>query len=153
MPGGARTPTPRVCPSTGPSAAGRSLDEVNTALVRRGLRMSSIFGSRRHEHFPDGLPWTCTLHYQRRRMTIAYYTEAGAEREPTLVEVLASVFEDAWRFHHVVDLVGFSAAFGHERDGRRAEWAYVACGDVVAGLRHLLDRDYLQIALALQGRP
>jgi hypothetical protein len=124
-------------------------DQPNTELVRRGLRMSTVFGARGHEHFPDDLPWTCTLHYERRRMTVAYYTNSELQEEPTVTEVLASLFEDAWRFHHVQDFVEFCARFGYERDSRRSEWAYVACGDAAARLRHLLHDDYAGIAVAL----
>jgi hypothetical protein len=63
--------------------------------------------------------------------------------------VLTSVFEDARRFQHVRDFVEFCAAFGYERDGRRSEWAYAACGDVAARLRHLFHDDYAGVAVTL----
>ncbi len=128
-----------------------AVDDAMRELAQRGLCMSTVFGARRNERFPDGLPWTCTLRYERRRMTTTYYTQARFEREPSVAEVLASLFEDAWRFEHAHDLIEFSGAFGHERDGRRAEWVYAACGDAAAGLRHLLDGDYRGVALALVG--
>jgi hypothetical protein len=134
-----------------PTARPPTVDQANTELVRRGLRMSTVFGARRHEQFPDGLPWTCTLRYKRRRMTIVYYTHPGFQEEPTVAEVLTSLFEDAWRFQHVRDFVEFCAAFGYDRDGRRSEWAYTACGDAAARLRHLMHDDYPGSAVALSG--
>ncbi len=68
-----------------------AIERANAELERRGVSMSMVFGARHREHFPDGLPWTCTLRYARRRMTIAYYTQPGLEQEPTVAEVLASL--------------------------------------------------------------
>jgi hypothetical protein len=126
-------------------------DHPELELVRRGLRMSTVFGARRRQHFPDGLPWTCTLRYERRRMVIAYYTQPGLQEEPTVAEVLASLLEDVWRFQHVHDFVEFCATFGYERDALRSEWAYVACGDAAARLRHLLRDHYAGKAVPLAG--
>jgi hypothetical protein len=56
-----------------------------------------------------------------------------------------------WRFQVVHDLIEFCATFGYERDSRRSEWAYAACGDAAAGLHRLLGGDYVEIAAALAG--
>jgi hypothetical protein len=126
-----------------------AIDRANRELVRLGLRMSTVFGARHGERFPDGLPWTCTLRYERRRMTIAYYTHPGFEQEPTAAEVLASLLQDGRDYEHVQDFVGFCDAFSYERDNRRSEWTYAACGDAAAGLRHLLADGYPMMAVAV----
>ena len=126
-----------------------AIDRANRELVRRGLRMSMVFGARHGEHFPDGLPWTCTLRYARRRMTIAYYTQPDLEREPTVAEVMASLFADARGYEEAEDFVEFCAAFNYERDRRRSEWTYVACADATARLRDLLRDDYPGIAVVV----
>ncbi len=128
-----------------------ALDEADRELVRRGLRMSAVFGVRRHEHFVDGLPWTCTLRYQRRRMTIGYYSDFSLQQEPTAAEVLVSLFQDAWRFQQVRDFVEFCGTFNYRRDSRRSEWTYAACRDAALRLQRLFDEDYLTMAVLLGG--
>ncbi len=128
--------------SAGDLNAMTAVDRANTELERRGLGMSTVFGARRHERFPDGLPWTCTLRYERRRMTVVYYAQPGLEREPTIAEVVASLFEDTHGYERVHDFVDFCAAFGYKRDSRRSEWAYAARGDANTRLRLLLHNGY-----------
>jgi hypothetical protein len=125
------------------------IDRANRQLVRLGLHMSTVFGARHRERFPDGLPWTCTLRYERRRMTIAYYTHPRFEQEPTAAEVLASLLKDGRDYEHVHDFVEFCDVFGYPRDRRRSEWIYGACGDAAAGLRHLLGDGYTRMAAAV----
>jgi hypothetical protein len=122
-------------------------ERANAELERRGVSMSMVFGARHQEHFPDGLPWTCTLRYARRRMTIAYYTPSGVEQEPTVAEVLASLFDDAREYERVDDFVEFCIAFGYPRDRRRSEWTYAARKDATMRLHHLLGDDYALMAL------
>ena len=74
--------------------------------------MSVVFGARRHEQFPDGLPWACTLQYGRRRTTVVHYTQPGLEQPPTAVEVLASLLEDARGYEHSRSFVDFCLALG-----------------------------------------
>lgn len=66
------------------------------------------------------------------------------------MKVLASLFEDAWRFQHAGDFVEFCDIFAYDRDGRRSEWAYAACGDVAARLRYLFQDDYAGVAVVLR---
>jgi hypothetical protein len=125
------------------------IDRANRELARLGLGMSTVFGARHHERFPDGLPWTCTLRYARRRMTIAYYAHPHFEQEPTVAEVLSSLLQDSRDYEQVQDFVEFCDTFNYQRDRRRSEWTYAACGDAVAGLRHLLGDDYTRMAVTV----
>jgi hypothetical protein len=124
-----------------------AIEQANAELERRGMSMSMVFGARRREHFPDGLPWTCTLRYARRRMTIAYYTQPGAEQEPTVAQVLASLFDDAREYEYADDFVEFCIAFGYPRDRRRSEWTYAAREDATRRLHHLLGDDFAVMAV------
>ncbi len=126
-----------------------AIERANAELERRGVSMSMVFGARHREHFPDGLPWTCTLRYARRRMTIAYYTQPGFEQEPTAAEVLASLFGDAREYEDADDFVEFCIAFGYPRDRRRSEWTYAARKDATTRLHHLLGDDYAVMAVVL----
>jgi hypothetical protein len=128
-----------------------AIERANAELERRGVTMSMVFGARRREHFPDGLPWTCTLRYARRRMTIAYYTQPGVEQEPTVAEVLVSLFGDSREYEDADDFVGFCIAFGYPRDRRRSEWTYAARKDATRRLHHLLGDDYAVMAVVLAG--
>ena len=128
-----------------------AIERADAQLERRGLHMSMVFGARHDEHFPDGLPWTCTLRYQRRRITIAYYTHPGLEYEPTAAEVLASLLKDASTYEHAPGFIEFCTAVGYERDRRRSEWTYVACRDAAARLHHLLAGDYAGITRLVTG--
>jgi hypothetical protein len=125
------------------------IDRANRRLARLGLHLSLVFGARHGERFPDGLPWTCTLRYRRRQMIIAYYTHPHFELEPTAAEVLASLLQDGHDYEHVQDFVEFCDAFNYQRDRRRSEWTYAACGDAAAGLRHLLGDDYTRMAVVV----
>jgi hypothetical protein len=125
------------------------IDRANRELARLGLRMSTVFGARHGERFPDGLPWTCTLHYERRRMAIAYYTHPLVEQEPTVAEVLASLLQDSRDYEHVLDFLEFCDAFHYQRDRWLSELTYAACGYVAVGLRHLLGDGYTRMAAAV----
>ena len=126
-----------------------ALDEADKELVRRGLRMSAVFAVRCHDHFPYGLPWTCTFRYQRRRMTIGHYSDFGLQQKPTAAEVLACLLQDARLFKEVGDYVEFCDTFNYGRDSRRSEWTYAACRDAALRLQHLLGADYQTMAVLL----
>ena len=112
--------------------------------------MSILFGARRHEQFPDGLPWACTLQYGRRRTTVVHYAQPGLEQQPTAVEVLASLLEDARGYEHSRSFVDFCVAFGFPRDHRRSEWTYAARRAAARKLRHVLADQYLPISQVVE---
>jgi hypothetical protein len=79
-------------------------------------------------------------------MTAVYYMQPGLEREPTAVEVLASLLEDVRGYEDAHDFVDFCRTFGFQRDRRRSEWTYSARGEAARNLLHVLGDEYPGVA-------
>lgn len=89
-------------------------------------------------------PWTVTLHYQGRRMTVPFWTGSGWTREPTASDVLECLLSDASSADESFD--EWCANYGESTDSRKAERNYKQVQAQTAKLRRLLGEDYEEAA-------
>lgn len=74
-------------------------------------------------------PWTVTLKFKRRRLTVPFWTGIALTNEPTAADVLACLISDTREF---IDRCGASfeewcSDFGYDTDSRQAETVYRQC--------------------------
>ena len=98
------------------------------------------YGAPYNESFPDSHPYTVTLRYQGRRMTVPFYTGLGWTKEPTATDVMECLLSDASSADQ--DFESWASDYGYDVDGRKAEKTYRAVVTQTAKLRKLLGADF-----------
>ncbi len=92
-------------------------------------------------------PWTVTLRYQRRQMTVNFWT-GSALGEPSTADVLECLFSDASGYDNARDFEDWAAEYGYDSDSRKAERIYKAVEKQTRKLRNLLGDDYEKLVYA-----
>jgi hypothetical protein len=103
------------------------------------------YGAPYRADWPDAHPYTVTLRYHRRRMTVPFYTGPGWNREPDVEDVMECLRSDA---SSVVNTAGFeewAEELGLDPDSRRAESVYRQARRQTEELRELLGDDFERI--------
>lgn len=100
------------------------------------------------EDFQDSNPWTVTITYQRRRMTVPFFTGSAISKEPTAADVLSCLLSDASCHDNARSFEDFASDLGYDSDSRKAERIYKACGSISKRLHRLLGDDFEEFAQA-----
>lgn len=85
-------------------------------------------------------PYTVTLRYQRRQLTVAFFMGPAHTREPTAQDVLYCLLTDSYASDETFE--SWASDYGYNPDSRKAERVYQACKRNTAGLRRLLGDDF-----------
>lgn len=84
-------------------------------------------------------PWTVELRYQRRTMTVPFWTGELAG-EPDTAGVLECLLSDASMGEE--SFTDFCADFGYDEDSRKAYRIWEECSNIGRRLRRLLGSDF-----------
>src|SRR5688572_11046040 len=86
-------------------------------------------------------PWTVELRYQRRKMTVPFWT-GSALGEPSLADVLQCLALDATDYDGCRSFEDWCGDYGYDSDSRKAEATWRQVESQTRKLRVLLGRDY-----------
>lgn len=113
-----------------------------------GLSADIHHGAPFHDDWPDANPYTITIHYQRRAMTVPFYTGPAWSREPDLDDVMECLRSDAAGVINASCFEEWADDLGFDSDSRRAEATYRQVQRQTEELRRLLGDDFERIVLA-----
>lgn len=85
-------------------------------------------------------PWTVTLKYQGRRMTVPFWTGQAITDDPTAKDVLECLLSDSESGD--MDFEEFCSDLGYDSDSRTAERTWKQCQRINKRLHRLLGDDY-----------
>ena len=91
------------------------------------VRADVKYGADQKAHERMGLdmtPWTVTLRYKRRKMTVPYFTGSAITREPDAADVLDCLLSDASGYDAARGFEDWCADYGYDTDSRSAEHTY-----------------------------
>ena len=117
-----------------------------------GLTAEISYGAPFQDDWPDAHPYTVTLHYQQRAMTVPFYTGPAWDREPKLDDVMECLRSDALGVINTSSFEDWADELGFDTDSRRAERTYRQVQRQTDELRQLLGDDFEQIILTEGGR-
>ncbi len=95
---------------------------------------------------PGAHPWTVTLRFGRRRITVPFWTGSMLTKEPTAADVLSCIVRDAEAGEQ--DFADFCADFGYDQDSRRAERTWKTCRSMAPRVRRFLGEHFEDVAQA-----
>ncbi len=113
-----------------------------------GLSADIDYGAPSREDWPDANRYTVTIRYQRRAMTVPFYTGSGWSREPNLDDVMECLRSDAAGVVNTDCFEEWAAELSFNGDSRRAEATYRQVQRQTEELRQLLGDDFERIILA-----
>ena len=93
----------------------------------------------------DSTPWTVQLRYDRRQMTVSFWTGSAWTSEPGTFDVAQCVIADASGIESSDSFEDWAENYGHDRDSRRAEKVYGQSKRQTEALRRLLGADYDEV--------
>lgn len=115
--------------------------DLATLIREYGITAAVEYGAPSNSYFGDSDPWTVTLRFGRRRMTVPFYMGYGHNgREPLVGEVLECLLSDANASED--GLEEFCANLGLDADSRKAERTYKACVRTAKRLQQFLGNEY-----------
>jgi len=91
-------------------------------------------------------PWTVTLRFQRRRLTVPFWTGSLITTEPTAADVLSCLCSDARGGESTFE--EFCSDFGYDTDSRKAERLYRECERSAKRVRQFLGDAFDEVANA-----
>jgi hypothetical protein len=86
--------------------------------------------------------WTCTLHFGRQRMAVAFSQGSAHFDPPKLADVLDCLASDASGLENARDFADWCAEYGYDTDSRKAERTYKAIKRQASRLKAVLGTDY-----------
>lgn len=92
-------------------------------------------------------PWTIELRYQRRRMTVDFWT-GQALGEPTTSDVLSCLASDAAGYENTRSFNEWASDYGYDTDSRKTEQVFNQVRKQSEKLKKLLGDDYSSIVYA-----
>lgn len=117
--------------------------KLGRLIESKGLKMRCRYGAKESAEFPNTDPWTCTLRYGRRQMTVPFYMGYGHHgAEPDAEGVMDCLLSDASAYDQARHFEDFALDFGYNPDSRRAERIFKQCGRISKNLRRLLGDDF-----------
>ena len=112
-------------------------------LIRsRNVTADVTYGTHYNEDFPNSNPWDVTLRYQRRQMTVPFYTGSALTEDPTAYDVLYCLLSDADVENYGSDFESWASDLGYDPDSRKAEKIYNQCVAQTKKLHKLLGDDF-----------
>jgi len=104
------------------------------------IKCKAEYGAPYNPTFAEADPWTVTLKYQGRQLTVPFYMGRGLEgREPDCEEVMGSLLMDDPADSTFED---WCSELGENPDSRKADALYRKCLQVGKRLRRFLGEDY-----------
>lgn len=82
-------------------------------------------------------PWTVTLHYNGRRLTVPFFSTS----EPTPADVLGCLLSDTSSVENARSFEEWASDLGFNDDSRTAEQTYKACKRIALKVRRFLGDD------------
>jgi hypothetical protein len=120
-------------------------------LVRsRGVRSKAIEGAVEiPENMRDMDPWTVTLTYEGRKLTVPFFMGIGHHgASPQAYEVLGALLSDVSTFENATSFEEWASDYGYDPYSRSAERIYNAIAKLVPKVHKLLGEDFDEFAAA-----
>lgn len=111
-----------------------------TRYANDGLSAEVNYGAPFRDDWRDANPYTITIRYQRRAMTVPFYTGPGWSREPELEDALECFCADALGVINASCFEEWADELGFDGDSRGAEATYRQVQHQTEELRRLLGR-------------
>ncbi len=115
-----------------------------TRAVDGGLTAEISYGAPFRDDWPDAHPYTVTLRYQQRAMTVPFYAGPAWSREPELDDVMDCLCSDALCVINTSSFEDWANELGFDSESRRAERTYQQVQQQTQDLRQLLGDDFEQ---------
>ncbi len=110
-------------------------------LIREhNVRATSEYGAPENPEFKNSHPYTVTLKYQRRQMTVPFYMGYAHTNEPAAEDVLECLLSDSDVENY--EFEEWAANLGYDSDSRRAERIYTQSQRQTKRLRTFLGNDF-----------
>lgn len=109
-------------------------------IEEKNVTAEANYSDRYNEEFPNSTSWDVTLHYQRRQMTVPFYTGSAITENPTAYDVLYCLISDADVENY--DFEEWAENLGYDTDSRKAEKTYNQCVAQTKKLHKFLGDDY-----------
>lgn len=109
-------------------------------IEEKKVRATVEYGAPEHPEFRESNPWTVTLKYQNRQMTVPFYTGYGITHDPEAHDVLESLLSDSDVEQY--DFEEWASSLGYDPDSRRAERIYNQALQYTKKLHRLLGDDF-----------
>ena len=93
-------------------------------------------------------PWTVTLRYHGRRLTVPFFMGSALDHEPTAADVLSCLLSDATSFENAGSFEEWAREYGFDTDSRKAERIYRELENLAPKVRRLLGDDFDTFARA-----
>lgn len=87
-------------------------------------------------------PYTVTIRYRGRQMTVPFYTGSAWTKEPDAADVLSCLCSDATSVENARDFAEWCNEFGYDVDSRRAYRTWQECKRNATKVRRLLGDDF-----------
>src|SRR5262245_4282986 len=110
-----------------------------------GLTVEISYGAPVRDDWPDAHPYTVTLRYQQRAMTVPFYTGPAWSREPELDDVMECLRADALGVINASGFEDWADELGFDSGSRKAKRTYQQVQRQTEELRQLLGDDFEQI--------
>lgn len=116
--------------------------KLEDLIEKYRITSTAKYGAPEDPFFRNCTPWTVTLRFGRRRMTVPYYMGRGHRgAKPTTGMVLGSLLQEA-SIADSGDYADFCGEYGHELDDSRSIKIYKACVRISNRLHKFLGDAY-----------
>jgi hypothetical protein len=116
------------------------MSELEAIVSAKGVKAEVVWGSKAEPIGEHMNPWTVTLRYKGRRLTVPFFTGMAWTKEPSAADVLSCIVSDASAAEQGFE--DFCADFGYDSDSRQAERIYKACERLAPKVKRLLGDDF-----------
>ena len=126
------------------------MSQLSALCSRLNVRAAATYGTTKPvpEDFTNANPWTVTLFYGARRLTVPFFTGSAISSEPTAADVLHCLISDSTSVDNARDFQDWAGDFGYDVDSRKAHSIYKACQSISKRLHKFLGDDFEMFASA-----
>lgn len=128
-----------------------AMNALEKLCLRKGVYVKVRAGGAPNLEFPDGTPWTVTLHYQKRRYTLPCYTGRAISNTPSVGAVLSCVLSDLGSLEDYDFGEGWCREFGYNLGSSRAKKLYSKLEKMLPRIQKLFGNDYNEFRQAEKG--
>lgn len=113
-----------------------------TSIVKYGNNSANNKWDTLDEWQKNAHPWTVTLKYDRRQMTLEFWTGQGTTTDPQTADVVFCIANDSTSYENAPSFEEWALDMGYDQDSRKAYKIYRTVERQTERFRQLLDEDY-----------
>lgn len=128
------------------------MSNLSNLCEEKGVKAKAVYGNKSadtgklEEWQRAAQPWTVTLRYQGRRLTVEFWQGQAHTEPPTAADVLSCLITDTDCGER--EFEEFCSDLGYDPDSRKAESTWKACAKTAVKVRRLLGDDFDEFAVA-----